>query len=327
MDRLIGADIGGTKCSVVLGTLSDTDIRIDDKISFPTSSCHSAKNAIDKIILNIEKMLFKNGLTARDIEAAGISCGGPLDSKKGLILSPPNLPGWDNIHITDIFEEKLGIKTRLLNDADACAIAEWTCGAAKGADNVIFLTFGTGMGAGLILNGRLYSGTNGMAGEIGHVRISDDGPIGYGKKGSFEGFCSGGGIAQIAKTMVKEKFDLGQTVSFCKNIGELTGLDAKIVADAAEKGDSLAKEIYGISGENLGKGLSILIDILNPEVIVLGSIFARSRDLLWPYAYEVIKRESLVRSFSVCRILPAGLGEDLGDLAALYTAIYEKEKG
>jgi glucokinase len=221
----------------------------------------------------------------------------------------------------DVLQEKFSIKAELQNDANACALAEWKFGAGSGTQNMIFLTFGTGMGAGIVLNGRLYSGSCGMAGEIGHVRIAGDGPVGYGKSGSFEGFCSGGGIVQIARTKIYEKIQLGEPISFCSNIKDIDSLNAKIIGDAAEAGDPLAIEIYGICGRHLGQGLSILIDILNPEVIVIGSIFARSRELLWPSAKEVIECEALPRSAGACRIVPAKLGENIGDIAALSVAL------
>lgn len=119
----------------------------------------------------------------------GISCGGPLNSTAGIIEGPPNLPGWNNVKIADILTSHYGVFASLQNDANACAVAEWKFGAGKGAQNMIFLTFGTGLGAGLILNGRLYSGTNDNAGEIGHIRLEEFGPSGYGKSGSFEGFA------------------------------------------------------------------------------------------------------------------------------------------
>lgn len=324
MATLIGVDIGGTKCAVILGESSiGSDIKILDKLAFPTSEMKGPKDTISRIIKNINFILEKNKLNITKVKGIGISCGGPLNSKTGVILSPPNLIGWDNVHIVDIFESTFGIKTRLQNDANACALAEWKFGAGKGFNNVIFLTFGTGLGAGLILDGRLYSGTNDMAGEVGHIRLSNFGPVGYGKAGSFESFCSGGGIAQLAGIKVLEKLQVGEKVSFCKSIGEIDKLDAKIVGEAAENGDKLAIEIYKTSGHYLGKGLSILIDILNPEVIIIGSIFTRSKELLYNSAIEVINSEALKHSKEVCKILPAELGEKVGDYASLAVALYE----
>lgn len=322
MEYLIGIDIGGTKCAVILGK-KDKEIGIVDKIAFPTKKGCGYEDNVKLFFISMEELLLKNSVDIKDIAGIGISCGGPLDSVRGVILSPPNLIGWDDVPIVKIFEDKYGIKTRLQNDANACALAEWRFGAARGCRNVIFLTFGTGMGAGLILNGRLYTGTNCMAGEVGHIRLDEYGPVGFGKAGSFEGFCSGGGIAQLGRIKVLEKFQMGEKVSFCNSLSELPSLDAKKIANAADNGDELAIEIYKTSGEYLGKGLSLLIDILNPEIIVIGSIFARSKNLLWPYASKVIERESLNLSRKVCRIVPAYLGESIGDYAALAVAMEE----
>lgn len=322
MKKIIGIDIGGTKCAVILGESLQTDINILDKVAFPTETSLGSDYAINKIFESIEMILGRNNIGAADLKCMGISCGGPLDSRKGVIMSPPNLPGWDNIPITKMLRDRYGVPVSLQNDANACALAEWKFGAAQGYRNVIFLTFGTGMGAGLILDGRLYSGTSDMAGEVGHMRLDVNGPVGYGKAGSFEGFCSGGGIAQLAQTKVLEKLQVGEKPDFCDSMDKLSGLNAKIVGDAAAAGDELAREIYSICGRHLGQGLSLLIDILNPEVIVIGSIFARSEELLRASAQEVINRETLSYSRNVCKIVPAGLGEKIGDYASLAVAAY-----
>ena len=319
----IGIDVGGTKCAVILGKCTDGDMSIVDKIAFPTESNKGYMFAVNNIYAAIEEILKKYNLGKDEVEAMGVSCGGPLDSKTGRVLSPPNLPGWDDIPIVDMLEEKFGIETYLQNDANACGLAEWKFGAAKGYNNAIFCTFGTGLGAGLILNGKLYEGTNGNAGEVGHMRISDHGPVGYGKEGSFEGFCSGGGIAQIAKTKVLERIQRGEKPSFCPDVNGLNDLNAKNVSIAADEGDELAISIYTECAHYLGKGLSILIDILNPEVIVLGSIYARSENLLAEECARVIAKEALPASAAVCKVVPAKLGNAIGDFAALSVA-YDK---
>lgn len=316
-----GFDIGGTKCAVVLGRYEDGVMTIADKKAFPTEVEKGYEYTVNNMFASAKELLEKNSLKHEDIKAIGISCGGPLDSKKGVIMSPPNLPGWDNVPITEMCEEKFGVRAYLQNDANACAVAEWKFGAAKGSENVVFLTFGTGMGAGLILNGKLYEGTNGMAGEIGHIRMENNGPVGYGKEGSFEGFCSGGGIAQTAKTMVLEALQKGEKTSFCESIDELDTVTAKTVAEAAKNGDELAIKIYERCGEYLGRGLSVLIDILNPEVIVIGSIYERSGDLLKKTMQKAIEREALIGSASVCKIVPAKLGDSIGDYASLAVAV------
>lgn len=309
--KYAGIDIGGTKCAVIVGD----DNGVKEKIRFDTTD-------VNDTLGNITKAAEKLGVG----ESIGISCGGPLDSKKGIIMSPPNLPGWDNIEIVKMLEEKFGVPVGIQNDANACALAEWKYGAGKGCENMIFLTFGTGMGAGLILDGRLYSGTNDMAGEIGHIRMESYGPVGYGKSGSFEGFCSGGGIAEIGKTVARERLQCGKSVSFCGGYDELEKITAKKIADCAKSGDMEALRVYDICAEKLGAGLSILIDILNPEKIVIGSIFERSGELLRKKMQRVIDREALFYARNVCEIVPAKLGDSIGDWAALAVAADTAEK-
>lgn len=310
---MIGFDIGGTKCAVSIGEEKDGVMHILNKKVIPTDHSVSGYEMIDKMCALSAEM-------TDDFSRIGISCGGPLDNKKGVIISPPNLPKFKNIKIVDYLKQKYGGFVRLENDADACAFAEWKYGAGKGAQNMIFLTFGTGMGAGLILNGKLYSGANGNAGEIGHVRLRDTGPIGYGKQGSFEGFASGGGIAQMAKVAAEEQLQNGIIPLYCKSLDELESVTAQKTAEAAYKGDKTAIDVYRKCGEMLGYGLSILIDVLNPEKIVIGSIYTRSRDLLQESMIAALKKEALEPSLTAVEILPAALGENLGDYAALSLA-------
>lgn len=321
---LLGFDIGGTKCAVVLGTKDYTGndeagISVTDKCVLPTDK--PVYEMIELLFESAEMLLSRNKLSNQDISGIGISCGGPLSSRKGIILSPPNLPGWDNIPIVEMAEKRFLKPVILQNDANACAIAEWKYGAGRGFTNIIFLTFGTGMGAGLILDGKLYSGTTDLAGEVGHLRLAEMGPVGFGKAGSFEGFCSGGGIAQLAQIKVRQKLQMGEKVSFCNSINDLFGLSAKTVAEAAYNGDPVAIDIYKVCGEYLGKGLSLLIDILNPEVVILGSIYGRTIPLLEPSMQSVLKSETIQDSYNACKILPAGLSDRIGDIAALSLAV------
>lgn len=304
----IGVDIGGTKCAVVLGDENG----IAKKIKFQTTT-------YTETIQNIIHAIREIG----EGDAIGISCGGPLDAKNGIILSPPNLPGWDEVHITEMLQAEFHIPAYLCNDADACALAEWKFGAGKGTSHMIFLTFGTGMGAGLILNGKLYSGACGMAGEVGHIRMAAHGPVGYGKAGSFEGFCSGGGIAQLGKTLALEVLQTGKTLPYCKTKAELDGISAKLLAEYANQNDPIALEVFRICGEKLGEGLAILVDILNPEAIVIGSIFERAEALLRPHMEKILARETLSFSRNSCKILPAKLGDGIGDFAALSVAYHD----
>ena len=162
-----------------------------------------------------------------------------------------------------------------------------------------------------------------MAGELGHIRLADYGPVGYGKMGSFEGFCSGGGIAQFAKTVLMQELQAGRTPVLCPSLTHLESLTAEKVGQAAKAGDTLAIEIFNQVGAQLGKGLSILIDLLNPQRIVIGSIFARCYEELWPAAEEIIRRETLPPSRAVCEVVLSQLSESVGDVAALTAAWYD----
>lgn len=310
---MIGFDIGGTKCAVSIGSAENGELVIKDKRKIET--CHSVSpyEMIDRMCELAESM-------TDDFSKIGISCGGPLNSKDGVILSPPNLIGWDNVEIVKYLRERYCGKVGLQNDANACAVAEWKYGAGKGTQNMIFLTFGSGLGAGLILNGSLYVGACDMAGEVGHIRLSDFGPVGYGKRGSFEGFCSGNGIAALGRMMAEEQLQMGNTVSYCKSKEELFKITAKSIADMADAGNQDAAEVYKLCAKKLGAGISVLIDILNPEMIVIGSVFTRSENLLREEMERVIKTETLEYSGNACKIVPAALTENIGDYAALSVA-------
>ena len=316
----LGIDIGGTKCAVILGKgeLSEnTESFIIDKIKFPTDVARGWKAVLNEILEKGDELLSRNNVKNTDLIGVGISCGGPLNSKKGIINCPPNLPDWDNVPIVKIVSEHFGVRCILHNDANACAVAEWRFGAGKGYNNLVFLTFGTGMGAGLILDGKLYCGTNDCAGEVGHIRLAEDGPVGYGKAGSFEGFCSGGGIKNLAIMTAKKYLSENKESVLFKTEEDIEKLDAKVVADAMYQGDAFAKEVYTKCAEYLGRGLSIIIDIINPEAVVIGSIYERNQEFFSGIVNEIIKKEVLSFSADVCEILPAELGDSIGDYAAL----------
>ena len=294
---VVGYDIGGTKCAVSLGKADGEKITILDRFEVKTTTDPVAT-------LGAMEPKTREFFAKKPVKSIGISCGGPLDSKAGKILVVANLPGWDGFEIVKYLEGKFGVKAYLQNDANACAFVEWKYGAGKGTSNMIFITMGTGFGAGLILDGKLYSGTNDNAGEVGHVRMEKDGPFSFGKSGSLEGFCGGGGISRLAERMGGEK-----------------GVSAKELAMRARAGDKFALSVFEKSGEVLGRGLSILIDILNPERIVIGGVFMRSGDLFLPSMTRELEKESLSYALKVCEIVPASLSENVGDYAAISVGI------
>lgn len=295
----IGLDIGGTKCAISTGECSADSIRILSREEFPTAGL-SWRQVLDEFAKRIDSMCRADADLA--IESIGISCGGPLDSKEGVIMSPPNLPGWDGVRIVEFFSNRFHVTVHLQNDANACALAEYRFGAGRGTRNMVFMTFGTGLGAGIVIDGKLYSGTNDNAGEIGHIRLAPTGPIGYNKEGSAEGFCSGAGIARLAK--MRKGLDLTTKEIFAR----------------VRAGDPDCTEVFRESAEKLASILAFTIDILNPEVIALGGVFMRNADLFMKIVDPILDREALPQARRVCRIVPAGLGESVGDYAALAVA-------
>lgn len=334
---MIGFDIGGTKCAVTIGRTTTDGLEILGKKVIPTDFKVSAYEMLERMSRLAEELLEEVCAAEGTVQGAfflersniadsiGISCGGPLNSETGIILSPPNLPGWDRIEVVAFLEKRFGIPVYLQNDANACAVAEWLYGAGKGTKHMVFLTFGSGLGAGLILNGQLYTGANDMAGEVGHIRLSEYGPVGYGKAGSFEGFCSGNGIAALGRILATEKLQMGETVSYCRSMEELSQITAKKISECAREGDEDAAKVYRICGEKLGSGLAVLVDILNPECIVIGSVFQRSEQLLRDAMEQKLKQESLSYAREACRVVPAALTENIGDYAALSIAAMHKK--
>jgi glucokinase len=311
-----GVDIGGTKTAVLI---SADPPHILERVEFPTLPANGPQPAIEQIKSGLHGLLADHGAKAH-LAGIGVSCGNPQDSERGVIQAPPNLPTWIDVPIKEILRDEFGCPVHLENDANAGALAEHRFGAGKGARNIVFLTMGTGFGAGIILDGRVYRGTNGYAGEIGHVRLTPDGPVGYHKAGSAEGWVSGGGLAQWATARVSTAHAAGER-SVLHDFPADHQVTARDVGLAAEKGDALACRIVCELGEKLGHALAILVDILNPERIVIGGLAMRLGERLLEPARRALAREALPQSAAVCRVVPAALGESIGDVAALCIAM------
>lgn len=301
---IIGLDIGGTRFAVVEGT---PDGRILARTQHPTEAAAGFEATFERICRAARAQLEGARREGRRVLAVSVSIGGPLDSEKGIIYSPPNLPGWDAVPLKALLEGRTGLPTYVQHDGAAGAIAEWRFGAGRGARNLIFLTMGTGLGAGIILNGRVYRGASESAGEVGHVRIAPDGPEVYGKRGSWEGYCAGPAFARLAREMFPARWGEGATTP-------------EVVRLALE-GDADALRVVERVAAFFGQGLAILADVLNPEVIVVGSMGVRLGEVLLGPAREAMRREALPGTYAACRVVPAGLGEDVGDVAALCAAI------
>jgi glucokinase len=301
---ILGLDIGGTKTAVVLG---DCGGRLHARRAFPTRPERGFAPAFAVLREQVDALRAEAEAAGRMPTVVSVSIGGPLEIEPGIVRSPPNLPGWDDIPLKDLLVRHTGLPVYVEHDGNAGALAEWYFGAARGARHVVFLTMGTGFGGGLIIDGRLHRGACDLAGEVGHLRLAETGPVAFGKPGSWEGLCGGAGIARQAQAFFPTRWG--------------DGITARDLAELAQAGDADARTLWAEVGRNLGRGLAILIDVLNPEVIVIGSLAVRLGELVLGPARAAVRREALPRAVAACRIVPAALGERLGDVAALCAAI------
>jgi len=316
-DVWVGVDIGGSKTAVVV---SRKPPEVISRIEFPTLPAKGPQQAIEQILAAIRRMLAELKADPKSLLGIGVSCGGPLDPYTGVVQAPPNLPTWIDVPIVEILQREFGCPVLLQNDANAGAMAEHRYGAGQGTHNMVFLTMGTGLGAGLIIEDKLYSGSSEMAGEIGHVRLTRSGPVGYNKAGSVEGWASGGGMAQIAEAMLASALKRGRS-SLLHKLPKGHKITAKDVGQAAAKGDAVACSIVAACGKKLGLALAILVDVINPDRIVIGGLAMRLGDALLEPARTILRKEALEPALAVCTVVPAMLGERIGDVAALCIAM------
>lgn len=297
----IGVDIGGTKMAVSIFDVATAKIERVER--FPSGPDCDPQDAVSRMTQIAQTWIAQKGESP---QAVGVSVGAIYDCISGCVTDAPHLPKWKDFPIVETFRRILEVPVFAENDANACALAEWRYGAGRGCDHVIFLTFGTGLGAGLILNRKLYRGASGLAGEVGAMRVAADGPPIRGKPGCLEGYASGAGIASLAAEMRTQSEG-----------GILPTLpSAKDVFEAARDGDQLALAIVRESAKKLGQGLATLIDVLSPEKIVLGSIFVRAETIIRPLLEETLAEEAMPETFAACDIVPAELGESIGDFGA-----------
>ena len=249
----------------------------------------------------------------------GVAVGGPLDSAAGVVYSPPNLPGWDGVGVKAFLEGEFGLPTYVENDANAGALAERAFGAARDCDNVVYLTLGTGIGGGIIVEGKLFRGTTDDAGELGHATIVPDGPECLcGKRGCLEALVAGPAIGARARRMADA--DPGSIMNVLAS-HELGGITSQTALEAARQGDKSALEVWRETGYYLGIGIGNLVQTLNPEIVVLGTIAVHARDVLMDHVKASAKQHAWPRAWEAVRIAPAKLGTQVGDLAALCCAL------
>ncbi len=305
----IGVDVGGTNVKLAL---VDMNGKIVYSNTTPTRADLGYEHSIANIQTAIEELMKETSSNKENIEAIGFGFPGQIDYQNGIVRLLPNMPGWVEIPVAKIMEEKFQIQTKLDNDVRVATLGELKYGAGKGCNNLVCITVGTGIGSGLVLNGKLVRGAKNAAGEIGHIKMTmGDGPIcGCGDYGCFEAYASGPSIVAEAKEYIKG----GKSSKFKELATE--ELSPYIVAQAALQGDAVAKRIYSKMGEIIGLGLTSVINLLNPERVIIGGGVADAGDILFnPIRETVAKRAMPIQAQSV-EIVPAQLGNTAGVIGA-----------
>ncbi len=305
---ILGLDIGGTKTACVEGT---QDGRIVQRVEMATDAAEPFSVTFPSIVAAANTLMDAADRSGRTIAAISVSVGGPLKIEEGFLLDPPHLPGWHNVPLkARLMEAFPGIPVFIEHDGNAGALAEFYFGVGRNRHDLrhlIFLTFGTGVGGGFIINGQLVRGASDTAGEIGHWRLAEDGPLGFGKRGSWESFASGAGMVELAAQMFPAHWSSASPI--------------RTLVEAMLAGDLDALQIAEESGKWMGRGLALLIDALNPQVIVLGSLGVALGELILGPARKVIAAEALPQAAAACELAPAVLGQGIGDVAALMAAL------
>ena len=316
---VLAIDLGGTK--IITAIISDQG-QIMAREYCLTLAEEGPQSVIDRILLAIDHLLNLKNMDSSQLDSISMAAAGAIDFDQGLVTSSPHLPGWHNIPLRDMVKEKYGVNTFLINDASAAALGEHQFGAGKGVNNLIMLTVGTGIGGGIIINGQLYLGAGGSAGEIGHMTIDVNGPrCSCGNIGCLETLASGTAVAREAIRRISqgERSSLTEIVS-----GKLEDITAETVDVAAAGGDSLASEVISQAATYLGVGMVNLVNIFNPEMIIVGGGMAKMEDRLLNPARRVVRERAFRLPAQAVRIVPAQLGEDAGVIGA---AVFARQQG
>jgi len=315
MKTYVAVDLGGTNIRAERYT---ADAASQARFSLKTNAHEGPRVVLDRLLQTIQ-----NVMPADKGEVASIAIGapGPLDPKAGVIINAPNLAGWENVPLRDVIHARFGLPVVLGNDANLAALAEWRFGAAKGHQDIIYMTVSTGIGGGVITGGRLLTGDRGMAGELGHtIAVWPDGPLcGCGQYGCLEAVASGPAIARRAVERIREGVR-SRIPSLAP--GGLSTVTAEIVGQAAEEGDRLAREVVAEAGAHLGRCIANFLHIFNPTMVVIGGGVSRIGDLLFDPVRAAVQKYAQTEAYwKNCPIVPAALGEDVGLLGALALAL------
>ena len=305
----IGIDVGGTNVKIAL---VDNKGKIIYSNSIPTRAEMGYEYTINNMKEAITELIKETKSDPKNIESIGFGFPGQIDYQKGIVRLAPNIPGWVNVPIAEIMEKQFGIPTRVDNDVRCAALGELNYGAGQGCDNLICITVGTGIGSGLVINGKLVRGASNAAGEIGHIKLDmNGGPLcGCGDRGCLEAFASGPSIVALAEEYIKG----GKSTKY----RELANPDITpyIVSEAAKQGDPVAKRIFTIVGEYIGIGLASVVNLLNPEKIIIGGGVAAAGDLLLTPIKESLIKRAMPIAGSAVEIVPAQLGNSAGVIGA-----------
>ncbi len=310
--HVVGIDIGGTKLATVVANDSGN---ILSKVRRPTDAEKGPEYAIRLLFEMVNETVAQANLEQEAISAIGVSCGGPLDTKTGIVYSPPNLPGWDAFPLKVQLESEFKVSVIIENDANACALAEYRFGGGRGYNSVLYMTMSTGIGGGIVIDGKIYHGANDSAGEVGHQILLPDGPLcGCGKRGCLEALCSGPAIARRAKEAIQKE---SNTTILALTDGHIDAVKSEHVLAAARQGDMLALKLVEETAYYMGWGIANLVNILNPDIVLLGTVAIAAGDLLLEPIRKTVSNFAMARPAEVVQIIPAQLGDSLGDLAAV----------
>jgi len=307
----LGVDLGGTK---ILTAVVDSQGNMLARDHSVTPAAKGPEAVIPAMLDSVASALNQAGKSIPEISAIGVGAAGLSNPETGVLFTSPNLPGWRDVPLKGIIEEKLGIKTFLINDANAAALGELCFGAARNVLNFIYLGLGTGIGAGIVADGKICAGAAGTAGEVGHMVIHDDGPLcNCGNRGCWEILASGAALARDARLRIKEG---ARTSILDYAAGDMERINAEIIQKAAQDGDRLAGELISRIAYYLGVGLANLINIFNPEMIVIGGGLSNMGDMLLGPACEEAGRRAFKQAYRVVRFACAELGRNSGVLGA-----------
>ena len=318
---IMGIDLGGSKILAAVVDPRGEILSIDESV---TPAAKERDAIIQSVVDSAHRASEQAGVAISDLYAVGVGAAGISNPEAGILFSSPNLPGLRNVLLGDIMQDRLGNKTFLINDADAAALGEFNFGAARGARNFIYITLSTGIGGGIVIDGKIYSGAIGAAGEVGHMTIDDNGPIcNCGNRGCWETLASGTALAKEARKRIVG----GARTSVLEYAeGDIEKVTPEAIHGAAQQGDSLAKELIARTGYYVGVGLANLINIFNPELIVIGGGLSNIGDMLLKPAFKVAGERSFKEAFQAVRFASAGLGPNSGVLGAAAFAFQEMRR-